>query len=105
MKDPLLRQRDMVARYPANELARFSLGKSLFDQGDFEEALEQFKLALAAKPDWMMVQILIGKSHLALGRTESARSSFLKARELAIAQNHEGPLEEMDQLLADLAES
>lgn len=105
MKDSLLRQRDMVARHPASELARFSLGKALFDQGEFEEALEHFKLALSAKPDWMMVEILTGKSHLASGRTELARSSFLKARELAIAQHHDGPLEELDQLLADLPES
>ena len=102
MKDPLVRQREMVARYPTNELARFSLGKALFDQGEFEQALEQFTPALTAKPDWMMVEILIGKCHLALGRTGPARSSFLKARDLAIAQHHEGPLEEMEQLLGEL---
>ena len=105
MKDPLLRQRELVAKHPTNELARFSLGKALFDQESFAEALEHFSQAITAKPDWMMVHILIGKCHLSLGNKPSARSSFQIARDLAIAQHHDGPLEEMDQLLADLDES
>ena len=102
MKDPLLRQRELVAKHPTNELARFSLGKALFDQESFAEALEHFFQAITAKPDWMMVHILIGKCHMALGHNALARSSFELAPELAIAQHHDGPLEEMEQLLADL---
>lgn len=102
MKDPLLRQRELVAKHPTNELARFSLGKALFDQESFAEALEHFSQAITAKPDWMMVHILIGKCHMALGNNALARSSFELARDLAIAQHHDGPLEEMEQLLADL---
>lgn len=104
MKDPLLRQRELVAKHPTNELARFSLGKALFDQELFTEALEHFSKAITAKPDWMMVHILIGKCHLSIGNIPLARSSFQLARELAIAQHHDGPLEEMDQLLEDLGD-
>lgn len=102
MSDPLARQRQLVTQHPNNELARFSLGKALFDQGAFTEALDHFRIALQRKPDWMVVQILIGKCLLSLGDTPAAVAAFQRARTLAIEQHHEGPLAEMDQVLADL---
>ncbi len=92
----------MVEQSPENELARFSLGKAFFNLGDFAKAREQFVVALAKKPDWMVVQILIGKCDLSLGDKASAKSAFERARQLAIEQNHEGPLAEMEQALEDL---
>jgi len=100
--DPLSRQRQMVARYPDNELARFSLGRALFDSGDYAEAREHLSAALARKPDWMAVQILVGKCDLELGDTVAARAAFERARDLALAQHHEGPLAEMEDLLDGL---
>jgi hypothetical protein len=49
----------------------------------------------------MVVQILIGKCHQTLGRPDQARTAFERARQLAIEQHHEGPLAELDQLLAE----
>jgi Tfp pilus assembly protein PilF len=92
-----------VAQNPNNELARFSLGKAYFDQGDVALAKEQFEAALARKPDWMVVQILIGKCELALGNRVAAKSAFQRARQLAIDQHHEGPQAEMEEALKDLA--
>lgn len=103
MNDPLARQRQMVAQHPRNELARFSLGKALFDRAEFTEAREHLSLALELKPDWMVVQILIGKCDLSLGHRDAARVAFERARDLAIAQHHEGPLAEMEQMLSDMA--
>ena len=100
--DPLARPRQMVAQFPENELARFSLGKALFDRGEFAEAREHLTLALARKPDWMAVQILVGKCDLELGDREAARTAFERARDLAETQHHEGPLAEVESLLADL---
>jgi tetratricopeptide (TPR) repeat protein len=94
----------MVEQSPENELARFSLGKALFNLGDFAKAKEQLAVALAKKPDWMVVQILIGKCDLSLGDKSAAKSAFERARQLAIEQNHEGPLAEMEQALAELAD-
>jgi len=102
MSDPLARQRQMVSQFPENELARFSLGKALYDRADFSGALTELTTALARKPDWMVVQILIGKCEQALGRRDAAKAAFQRARQLAIEQNHEGPLAEMDQLLSEL---
>lgn len=100
--NPLARQRDLIAQHPQNELARFSLGKALFDQGDFDEAQIHLGEALQKKPDWMVAQILWGKCALNVGRREEARAAFVRALELAIAQHHEGPQAEMEQLLSEL---
>ena len=100
--DPIERHRQVVERYPENELGRFSLGKALFDLGRFDEAEPHLEVALKKRPDWMVVQILIGKCALELGRRSEAIAAFERARDLAVAQHHEGPLAEMEGLLADL---
>ena len=102
MSDLIERQRKLVAQFPGNEMARFSLGKALFDAGRFDEALEHLEFALAKRPDWMVVQILIGHCARAKGDLARARECFLRARQLAIEQNHEGPREEMEKLLAEI---
>jgi len=101
--DALARHRQFAAQFPDNELARFSLGRALFDGGAHAEAREHLVAALSRKPDWMAVQILIGKCDLELGRPDDARAAFEKARALAIAQHHEGPLAEVEDLLAELS--
>lgn len=102
MNDSISRHKKLLEQYPDNELARFSLGKAYFDAGQFDEAKEQFDFAIAKKPDWMVVQILIGKCDLALGNKAAAKNSFERAKQLAIEQNHEGPLAEMEQMLTEL---
>jgi tetratricopeptide (TPR) repeat protein len=102
-KESIERCRRMLEQYPNNELARFSLGKAYFDAGQIESAREQFGAALAAKPDWMVVQILLGKCELALGNRAAAKAAFEQARQLAIRQHHEGPQAEMEELLRELA--
>ena len=104
MNELVAKYQKLIEQYPNNELARFSLGKAFFNADEFALAREQFELALARKPDWMVVQILIGKCDLALGNRPSAKAAFERARQLAIEQNHEGPLEEMNQLLADFGQ-
>lgn len=102
MTDPLARPRQLVAQHPHNELARFSLGKALFDRGEFAEAKPHLALALEKKPDWMLVQILLGKCELQQGNRAAAVAAFRRARELAVRQHHDGPLAEMDELLSEL---
>jgi tetratricopeptide (TPR) repeat protein len=102
MNEVIVRYQELLERFPDNELARFSLGKAYFDAGQFLPAREQFEIALKKKPDWMAVQILLGKCELSLGNREAARTAFERARLLAIEQNHDGPRDEMEQALADL---
>lgn len=102
MNDAIARHQKMVDQFPQNELARFSLGKALFDAQQFASAKEHFSVAITKKPDWMVVQILIGKCDLALGDKSTARTAFQRALQLAIDQHHEGPQMEMEQALAEL---
>jgi len=102
MNDTVARYEKMVEQFPQNELARFSLGKALFDAGDFPRAREHLAAALAKKPDWMVVQILIGKCELTLGNKDIAKAAFQRALQLAIEQHHEGPQSEMEQALAEM---
>ena len=103
MNELVTRYEKMVEQFPQNELARFSLGKALFDVGKFQRAKEHLESALAKKPDWMVVQILIGKCELALGNKAGAKAAFESALKLAIEQHHEGPQAEMEQALAELS--
>ena len=102
MNEAIARYQEMLTRHPHHDLARFSLAKALFDAGQFDQARQQFLLALERKPDWMAVQILLGKCDHALGNIAAARRAFTRARQLAVEQNHEGPRAEMDQLLTEL---
>lgn len=92
----------MVRQYPENELARFSLGRALFDAGDWAGAREHLEVALRRKPDWMVVQILLGKCDLAQGARDSARAALERALQLAREQHHEGPEAELMELLSGL---
>ena len=102
MNELVTRYEKMVGQFPENELARFSLGKALFDANDFERAKEHLEIALAKKPDWMVVQILLGRCELSLGNKAGAKAAFERALKLAIDQHHEGPQAEMEQALAEL---
>ncbi len=96
----MLRQR--VQQNPQSELFRFSLGKALFDAGDALGAIEHFEVALAKKPDWMVVAILLGRCWKSKGDIVKARQYWEMGRCLAIEQNHEGPLEDVKALLDGL---
>jgi uncharacterized protein HemY len=92
----LLRQR------PNDELLHFSLGKALYDAGRVPEATSQLQTALAAKPDWMVVTMLLAKIALQQNDKLTALAYYKKGLELAIAQDHEGPEEEIRAVLAKL---
>jgi tetratricopeptide (TPR) repeat protein len=102
MNEQINRFLKLLEQYPDNELARFSLGKSYFDLGNYSEAKAQFEKALARKRDWMVVQILLGKCEQAMGNIPAARAAYEKGLQLAIDQKHDGPQAELEQLLADL---
>lgn len=102
MTDPIARYQQLLAENPNNELARFSLGKALFDRGHYAEAREHFAAAVALKPDWMAAQILLGRCALHLGDKAAARPILERARDLARQQGHVGPLEQVEELLRGL---
>jgi thioredoxin-like negative regulator of GroEL len=92
----------LAAKAPENELFRFSLAGALVAEGRPDEAVPHYTYCVAKKPDWMMPRILLGKLHLAAGRTAEARPLLAAALELAVAQAHEDPERELRAMLADL---
>ncbi len=96
------RFQSLVAQQPANELFRFSLAQALIEEGRSEEAIPHLEFCAAAKVDWMMARILLGKALVGAGRVTEARKILGDALALAVAQNHETPEAELRALLADL---
>lgn len=96
--------RKMVEKAPDNELFRFSLGQSLFEEGFHAEAITHLEACCGIKAQWMMPRILLGKAYLQLGREAESRQALEAALALAIEQEHETPEAELRALLQDLPE-
>ena len=99
----------LIAKYqsllkdrPYDELLHFSLGKALYDAGLVPEAETHLRTALNAKPDWMVVAMLLAKIALQRDDTTEAQLLYQKALQLAIDQHHEGPEEEIRAALTKL---
>jgi Flp pilus assembly protein TadD len=92
----------LVKGRPNDELLHFSLGKALYDAGRVPEAEKHLRTALEIKSDWMVVTMLLAKIALQRDDKVAARSFYEKGLELAIAQDHEGPEEEIRTALAKL---
>lgn len=97
--DRIVKARELCEKFPGNDLARFNLAQALCDAGDFAAALEPLQALADRKRDWMVAHILLGKALLALGRGAEARPVLEHALQLAIAQHHDGPREELIELL------
>lgn len=96
------RFQDLVSKNPNNELFRFSLAQALIEEDRHAEAVEQLDQCIHKKPDWMMAEILKGKSLIALGRKDEAKPVLRRALQLAVEQHHETPEAEIRQLLGSL---
>ncbi len=92
----------LVSKTPNNELFRFSLAQALIEENRHEEALEHLDFCIQKKDDWMMAQILKGKSLLALSRPADAKPVLEHALHLAVEQHHEAPEAEIRKLLESL---
>jgi Flp pilus assembly protein TadD len=93
----------LLQQRPNDELLHFSLGKALYDAGRFPEAEKHLRAALAAKPDWMVVTMLLAQCALKRDDSATAKSLYESALQFSIDQHHEGPEEEIRTALARLA--
>ena len=100
--DRIAQALDLWQRFPDNDLSRFNLAQAYVDANDYAGAIEHLRALCQKKPDWMVVHIQLGKSLLAVGETQSARPILEHALQLAIAQHHDGPREELEELLTTL---
>ena len=86
----------------SNLLFRFSLAQALFDEGEFFEAEETFRLCLEEKQDWMLALLFRGRSLIELERFDDAIDALRLAVKAAVEQNHEDPEREARVLLEQL---
>ena len=93
---------ELWKRFPDNDLSRFNLAQAYVDANDYTNAIEHLRALCQKKPDWMVVHIQLGKSLVALGRSTEAKPVLEHALKLAIAQHHDGPHEELTDLVKDL---
>lgn len=100
MSDRITQFSALVAQQPANALFRFSLAQALDAAGRHAEAIEHYRVCCAARDDWMMPRILLGKLLLRTGDASAARPLLEEALQLAIAQDHEDPAAELRALLS-----
>jgi predicted Zn-dependent protease len=100
--DRITKALDLWQKFPGNDLSRFNLAQAYFDAGDHANAVEHLRSLCAKKPDWMVVHIQLGKCLLATGDQHSAGPILEHALQLAIAQHHDGPREELEELLKTL---
>lgn len=92
----------LLEKFPDNDLARFNLAQALFDTDQFAAASEQLRLLCAKKNNWMVVHILLGKCLVAQGQQTEGRQLLEHAHQLAVDQHHDGPREELEDLLGKL---
>jgi predicted Zn-dependent protease len=97
--DRIAKALELWRKFSDNDLSRYNLAQAYFDAGDFNSAAEHLRPLCAKKPDWMVVHILLGKC---LGSTPEAKRILERALQLAIAQHHDGPREELTELLKTL---
>ena len=100
--DRIAQALELWRQFPDNDLSRFNLAQAYVDTKDYTAAIEHLRALCQKKPDWMVVHIQLGKSLLAAGETQSAKPVLEHALQLAISQHHDGPREELEELLKTL---
>lgn len=65
-----------VALDPVNPVLRLSLGGVYFAIGDYENAIDNFKLAVIAKPDWANSRYNLAVAYREKGETDKAIAEF-----------------------------
>jgi predicted Zn-dependent protease len=100
--DRIAKALELCEKFPNNDLSRFNLAQSYVDAGDYTNALDHLRALCEKKPDWMVVHIQLGKSLIALGRSPEAKPILEHALQLAVAQHHDTPREELTELLQTL---
>src|SRR5215218_8563324 len=96
------RFRTMAEADPQNELGHFSLGRALMDAGQFEEAIESLKRAVAINPNLSKAYQMIGQSQVKLGKPNEAVATMTEGVRIADARGDVLPRNEMVEALKGL---
>lgn len=89
----------LVRLDPESPLSHFSLGRALYQAGNYNAALDAFRASLDCDPDYLLAYLMSGQCHEKLGAAEAARLIYQQGRERA---RHLGD-DRFDQQFAALA--
>jgi cytochrome c-type biogenesis protein CcmH/NrfG len=73
---------DVVKQDPTNWNANFNLGLFSMKSGQFEKAVDRFKIASAAKPDDVEPVFYLAESYKQLGLRKEAIDAYQKCKQL-----------------------
>jgi tetratricopeptide (TPR) repeat protein len=102
LNDRIAKALELWQRFPENDLSRFNLAQAYVDANDYASAVEHLRALCGKKSEWMVAHIQLGKSLIALGHSAEAKPILEHALELAVAQHHDSPREELTELLKTL---
>ena len=71
--------RHIIALNPQAENAHFHLGNALYEQGRYEEALDEYRVAIAQRPNYAKVHVAFGAVLNKLERYEEAKTHLRRA--------------------------
>jgi Fe-S cluster biosynthesis and repair protein YggX len=94
--------RKMASDDPENELGHFSLGKALFDAGEFGESAASFERTTALNPHFSKAFQLLGTCYAKLGQREKAVQVLKEGFAVADERGDTMPRDEMAKLLTEL---
>ena len=94
--------RAMVAKNPANPLARFGLANEAYKERLFDEARENYEAYLAGSDDEGNAYGKLAEVLQALGRTEDAKAAYARGIEAARRFGHAGMVNDLESRLEEL---
>lgn len=78
-----------------NALLRYSLGNAYFGEKNYEKSIEHFRIAIEHDPDYSAAWKLLGRSYIALARTDEAAETLEKGIAVAAKKGDKQAEKEM----------
>lgn len=84
------RFKQMVSQFPDSPMGHYSLGRLYLEQRRFAEAIGPLEKACALQSDYAAAMVCLGDAYSGAARTDDARKIYERAKEVALAQKHDG---------------
>lgn len=97
--------RQKLIASPNNQLFRYSLAQSLFEEGQTDEAIIHFLKCLELRADWMLVALYLGKAYMEKKDFPKAEKYLELTINLGMKQDHIDPVDEAKELLSSIQHS
>ncbi|MFB3776081.1 MAG: tetratricopeptide repeat protein [Bryobacteraceae bacterium] len=101
--DRLQALKDILARNPADALARYGLAMEYIKAGEYDLAVAEFRLLMELRPDHAYAYFHAGQTLEKLGRREEARQTYREGIEAAARKGDTHARDELQAALEALA--